>query len=217
MSKRKGEKTLLLSVLLSAPGPLVVGLGLLVGRSSTQLADFIRRTSEFMALIVSYSLFRVTNRGNITDIDRKLKLEWIANLSVGIAMVLGALAMLVVAIFKKTSEHGNVIPGLVIAILGVVANTLFWLRYRRLNQIEPNRILAVQSRLYRVKALVDLCVTLALLTVVLAPNVMLSYYVDIAGSIVVATYMLINGIQTISGKNKAKDIQEDSRREPRQI
>ena len=39
---KSGTKTLLLSVLMSAPGPLVVGLGLLAVRSSTQIADFVR-------------------------------------------------------------------------------------------------------------------------------------------------------------------------------
>ena len=38
-NERSGARTLLLSVLRSLPGPLVVGLGLLVGRSATQLAD----------------------------------------------------------------------------------------------------------------------------------------------------------------------------------
>ena len=41
-SKKSGSRTLLMSVLMSAPGPLIIGLGLLVGRSSTQIADFIR-------------------------------------------------------------------------------------------------------------------------------------------------------------------------------
>ncbi len=104
-----------------------------------------------------------------------------------------------------------------IAILGIVANSLFWLRYRQLNRIEPNAILAVQSRLYRVKTLVDLCVSLALLTVVLAPDSKFSLYMDIAGSIVVAIYMFINGIQTILGKNITKNYKEDARRETRQI
>ena len=41
MKKGKSEsRTLLWSVIMSSPGPLVVGLGLIAGRSSTQLADF---------------------------------------------------------------------------------------------------------------------------------------------------------------------------------
>ena len=45
-NKKSGEKTLLWSVIMSSPGPLVVGLGLLSGRSSTQIADFVRRSAE---------------------------------------------------------------------------------------------------------------------------------------------------------------------------
>lgn len=44
-NKKSGKRTLLLSVLMSAPGPLIIGLGLTVGRSTTQLADFLDRKS----------------------------------------------------------------------------------------------------------------------------------------------------------------------------
>ena len=47
--KKSGSRTFLMSVLMSSPGPLVVGLGLLAGRSSTQIADFVRRSSELLA------------------------------------------------------------------------------------------------------------------------------------------------------------------------
>ena len=42
--KQSGSRTLMWSVIMSSPGPLVVGLGLLAGRSSTQIADFFRRS-----------------------------------------------------------------------------------------------------------------------------------------------------------------------------
>ena len=54
MKERSGSRTLLMSVLMSSPGPLVVGLGLLVGKSSTQLADFFRRSSELLAIIMAF-------------------------------------------------------------------------------------------------------------------------------------------------------------------
>lgn len=56
MKGQSGERTLLASVLLSSPGPIVVGAGLLIGRSSTQLADFIRRTAELAAIVVSWAV-----------------------------------------------------------------------------------------------------------------------------------------------------------------
>ena len=53
---QSGAKTLLLSVLMSAPGPLVFGLGLLSGRSATQIADFARRSAELLAIIIAFAL-----------------------------------------------------------------------------------------------------------------------------------------------------------------
>ena len=52
--RKSGAKTLLWSIIMSSPGPLVVGLGLLAGRSSTQIADFVRRSAELLAIIMSF-------------------------------------------------------------------------------------------------------------------------------------------------------------------
>ena len=52
LEKKSGAKTLLWSVIMSSPGPLVVGLGLLAGSSATQIADFVRRSAELLAIIM---------------------------------------------------------------------------------------------------------------------------------------------------------------------
>ena len=75
---KSGSGTLLLSVLMSAPGPLVVGLGLLAGRSSTQIADFVRRSAELLAIIVSFVVFRVTN-GEKSFTEEAKKMDFIAD------------------------------------------------------------------------------------------------------------------------------------------
>lgn len=202
MKKKSGERTLLASVILSSPGPIVVGLGLLLGRSSTQFVDFIRRTAELAAIIVSWVVFRYLSKNEETDINRKEKLEHTANLSVGIAMCVSGIAMIFVALFRSNAEKGNVVPGLIIALLGVVVNSLFWIRYSKLNRENPDAILSVQSKLYFAKLLVDLCVTVTLVIIVIAPSGSLTYYVDLIGSILVSVYLILNGILTILGKNK---------------
>lgn len=202
MKAKSSERTLLASVLMSSPGPIVVGVGLLLGRSSTQLSDFIRRTAELIAIIVSWLVFRITHKDGADDAISRAKLERIANLCVGAAMCLSGAAMLLVALLSDGGAQGNVIPGLVIAVLGVVTNTWFWLRYRKLNSASPNAILAVQSRLYRAKSLVDICVTIALAAVAIAPGSMAAHYMDIAGSVVVSVYLIVNGAITIFGKNR---------------
>jgi divalent metal cation (Fe/Co/Zn/Cd) transporter len=98
-----------------------------------------------------------------------------------------------------------VIPGLTIAILGVIANTIFFFRYRKLSQLEHNAVLAVQSRLYGAKSLVDGCVTAALLAVALFPASQAALYLDKIGSVVVSVYMIFCGIRTVKTSGGQKD------------
>lgn len=195
--KKSGSRTLLMSVLMSAPGPVIMGFGLLAGQSSTQIADFVRRSAELLGIIMAYAVYLLTNRNGRCDALRKARMERFSNLFVGAMMCLGGTIMLVLAFFSQNTDKGNVTTGLVIALLGVIANTLFWRKYTRLNKAEPNAILAVQARLYQAKSLVDGCVTIALLSVTLAPQSVFSFWLDKIGSAVVAVYLIICGIQTI--------------------
>ena len=211
-SKKSGTKTLLMSVIMSAPGPLIIGLGLLVGQSSTQIADFVRRSAELLGIIMAYIVYKITTKDGVCDTARKARLERLSNIFVGAMMCLGGSLMLLLAFTAKETEKGNVIPGLVIALLGVVANTLFWVKYSNLNKAEPNAIIAVQARLYRAKSLVDGCVTVALLSVALFPAAKVSFYLDFIGSVVVALYLIWCGIRTIAegcGKQEVCEVKND--------
>lgn len=199
---RSGSRTLLLSVLMSSPGPLVVGLGLLAGRSSTQIADFVRRSAELLAIIMSFVVYQITTKEG--SWERKEKLERCSNAFVGAMMCLGGAFMVLLAFLSDTTDKGNVIPGLAIALMGVIANTAFWMKYTRLNRKEPNAILQVQSRLYRAKSLVDGCVTIALLSVLILPASPVSYWLDLVGSLIVAVYLIFCGVQTIRESLKRK-------------
>jgi len=195
---KSGSRTLLMSVLMSSPGPIVVGLGLLVGQSSTQLADFVRRSAELLAIIMAFVVYQMTNReGKPTDPGEKARLERLSNLFVGTVMCVSGLSMLLIALFCLRTEKGNVIPGLTIAVLGVVANTIFWRKYTRLYNETKNAIIGTQARLYRAKSLVDTCVTAALLAVTIAPASPVSLWLDKLGSGIVALYLMWCGIKTV--------------------
>lgn len=195
--KKSGNRTLLWSVVMSAPGPLIVGFGLLSGRSVTQLADFIRRSAELLAIIMAFVTYRLTTKDGETDMIKKEQLERFSNLFVGAMMCVGGSVMLLLALFTENTNKGNVIPGLSIALMGVVANTIFWRKYTHLHKTAPNPILAVQARLYRAKSLVDGCVTCALLSVAIFPHSLFAYYFDLIGSLIVAIYLIFCGGQTI--------------------
>ena len=203
-NRKSGSGTLLWSVLMSSPGPLVVGLGLMAGRSSTQIADFVRRTSELMAIIMSFVVYRITADEERCPEERKAHLEQISNMFVGAMMCLGGCFMIALAFMSGNADKGNVIPGLSIAVRGVIANMIFWRKYSRLNRTEPNAILAVQARLYRAKSLVDICVTIALLAVAIAPASPAADWLDFTGSIIVAGYLVGCGVKTICEACRAK-------------
>ena len=204
MNKNSGAKTLFMSVIMSAPGPLIIGLGLLVGQSSTQIADFVRRSAELLGIIMAFVVYIITAKDGKCDKERKEHLERFSNLFVGAMMCLGGMLMLLLAFTADNEEKGNVIPGLVIAVLGVIANTLFWRKYSSLNKAEPNAIIAVQARLYRAKSLVDGCVTIALLSVTLFPASKVSSILDFFGSVIVALYLIWCGVKTVSERLREK-------------
>ena len=204
-NKKSGAKTLLLSVIMSSPGPLVVGLVLLQGHSSTQIADFIRRTAEFLAIIMSFVVYMLTTNKEKVSLDKKRKMEDASNIFVGTMMCLGGLLMTYLTITNDNADKGNFIPSLVIALLSAFANSIFWGKYTKLDKKNPNAILKVQARLYRAKTLIDSCVSIALLSLLIAPETLLSFYLDFIGSVIVAIYLLWCGVKTIFETLKKKN------------
>ena len=202
--KKSGAKTLLWSVIMSSPGPLVVGLGLLAGSSSTQIADFVRRSAELLAIIMSFVVYSLLAKAEISSSLDKQKLESRSNMFVGAMMCLAGTIMAVLAFTMNQDDKGNVVPGLAIAVLGVIANSIFWSKYTRLNLANPDAILAVQARLYRAKTLVDISVTIALLSVLIAPKSIVSHWLDLIGSLVVAIYLAWCGFRTICEARSAQ-------------
>ncbi len=195
--KKSGLRTLLASVLMSAYGPVILGLGLRVGHSSTQIADFTRRTAELLALIAALAVYAVTNGRREMDEAQKRVWEKRGNLFTGIIMCVSGLSMLLLSLLASDGDKGNVIPALVIAALGLIANSIFWQRYTVLHRRQGNAILGVQARLYGAKSAVDLCVTVALAAVLAFPGTAVSYWLDRVGSVLVALYMIRCGIKTV--------------------
>ena len=157
----------------------------------------MRRSAELLGIIMAYVTYQLTTRDGQVDQEKKERLERLSNLFVGAMMCLGGSFMVLLAFLSDAADKGNVIPGLAIAVMGVIANTAFWIKYSRLNRAQPNAILQVQARLYRAKALVDTCVCAALLSLVIAPESPISYGLDFIGSLVVALYLIFCGVQTI--------------------
>lgn len=198
---KSGARMLLWSIIISAPGPLAVGLSLIAGRSSTQIANFVRRSAELLAIIMAFVVYKAVEKEGVCD-ERKKTLERRSNTFVGSTMCLAGAVMALLWLTSENTDHGNVVPGLVVAILGAVSNLLLWIKYVHLAVAEGNAILTVQARLYRAKTFVDTSVTVALLAVLIAPQSAIAYWLDFVGTMVVAVYLLWCGVKTVYEERK---------------
>jgi divalent metal cation (Fe/Co/Zn/Cd) transporter len=206
------ERTLLTALLLSSLGPLVTGLAAFSSRSTTQLADFVRRSIELVALFLSWWVFRRIQRNTVLSKADKSRLERATGLSVAGTMICSGMVMLIVSLSRRSvfEPGGKVASGLMIAVLGLITNGWFWWRYTVLTREQYGPVIAAQQKLYRAKASVDLCVVAALTTVVAAATHPATRYVDILGSIAVAGYLLWNGLRTV--QSHLGDVRRSGRR-----
>ena len=188
----KRQKTLLASLLLSLWAPLATGIAVIMSRSVTQIADFIRRTVELFVLLLSWLVFRYLTRDEGVPEETKKKWESIVNLSVAVALGISGLIMLFLAFFRLQSFRpgGNVSLGLTIAVLGLIVNLWFWQRYSVLGREASDPIINAQRQLYLAKVFVDLCVISALSAVAFMPAHAVTRHIDILGSVAVALYLL---------------------------
>jgi divalent metal cation (Fe/Co/Zn/Cd) transporter len=192
------ERTLLAALLLSAWAPLATGVAVAMSRSTTQLADFIRRTVELIVLFVSWYVFRQTAKtGGTGPEGRGARMERAASLSVAAALVCSGVILLALGLSRLHGFRpgGNVYPGLAIAGLGLLTNAWFWRRYTVLTREHFSPVIAVQRQLYSAKSLADLCVIAALSAVALWSGHPATRYVDALGSVAVAVYLVWSGIR----------------------
>lgn len=193
------ERTLLVALLLSAWGPFTTGLAVILSRSTTQLADFVRRTADLVALFMSWWLFRYIRRHPELSAARRVQLERRATAAVAGALLITS-ATMIVLFFSRLSDFtpgGNVWLGLGIAIAGGGVNAFFWRRYSRFLEDRFDAIVHNQVQLYRAKTIVDIVVIAALAAVAWQPAHPVTRIVDLAGSLVVAVYLAMSGIRSI--------------------
>ncbi len=195
------ERTSLVALLLSMWGPLTTFIAVLLSQSTTQIADFVRRSVELVALATSYAVFRHLRRKPHIEPERAARLERRAALAVASALTVSGAVMLVLVASRWDTfvPGGDVRLGVAIATLGLAFNSAFWRRYAGLARERPGPLIDAQRRLYRAKAAVDVGVLAALSTVMLAPETQAARLVDLGGSLLVALYLLL------SAQRSAKD------------
>lgn len=184
------ERTLLVALLLSLWAPLATGLAVLLSHSTTQLADFVRRSAELVAVALSWAVLRHLRR-RAPSAAQRVALEHLASRGVALALAFSGVAMvlLVGARWRSFEPGGDVRLGLVIAGLGLVTNAWFWRRFSALAHARADALIHAQRRLYRAKVAVDASVIIALATIGLVPGHPVTRWLDLVGSSAVALYL----------------------------
>ncbi len=206
MKNYQEERTLLAAWLISLWAPVASGVAFVMGRTNVQLADLLRRSSELLALFLAWLVYRKISRSNLhatylngKEISEGRRLESLSSLFVGIIMIISVLVIVWSAVKHIISpvELGVIWPGFLVALGGVVVNAYFWLKFLRLNSKEPSPIFDTQWRLYRAKTVMDLTLIITLTGSRIFVGKVWSVYLDPAGSLIVAVFMLKSAAQII--------------------
>lgn len=191
---REGRKNLLFATLISIPGPILLLLGFEDGAGATQIADFLRRSCEFLSIFLAWILFELAAASE--NPARQRKLETFVRIFTGLAMTVSGGMMVYLAVAEFGGSKGSVWTSLILAAIGALINARLYLNYQKLE----NGILSVQAKLHRVKLLLDGWMVLILLLWVLIPVDAVRSMADALGSVSIALYILWSGIRLLREK-----------------
>ncbi|MFN2323838.1 MAG: transporter, partial [Trueperaceae bacterium] len=149
------ERTLALAVALSAWGPFATAIAVVLAQSTTQVADFVRRTVELVAMTLAWATARRLRRN--PDVAPAVAARWTRSTAIAVALALavsGVATAVGLVVGARWTPGGDVRLGLAIATLGLLVNGGFWMRYRALGRARVDPIVEGQLRLYGAKVVV---------------------------------------------------------------
>ncbi len=192
------KKALVIGVLSS----VTTGISALMGGTMTLYADFCRRFLEFLATLVSFFTYCWVGKNSQISKEIHIKVQRRACITTGLAMSCSSILLIFVSIagFSTEPYEGNVIPGFIIAVLGVILNFYFYVSYRRALAKQSDPIIHSQCMMYRAKTGVDSCVVLTLGCILFVPNWTLLPWIDLGCTLIVACCLFIEGIKNIVHK-----------------
>ena len=197
----KQERTLRSAWLISLTAPVATAIAFTLGGTTVQLADFFRRSAELLGLFAPWWVLRRIQSTTAPSLEPEAvrQMEHRAALGVGVVMVLSATFIIVSALLRLTDPPptGLVAPGLVVPLGGMAVNGWFWRRGSLLARQRPTPLVESQWRLCRAKAILDGVVFITLLTALLPAAADLAHYVDAAGALGIAVFLLISAARII--------------------
>jgi divalent metal cation (Fe/Co/Zn/Cd) transporter len=208
------ERTLRVAWILSAWAPFTSGAAFWIGGTAVLLGDFLRRTSEFIGVFVSWLAVRRNlsepgsggGASHSSDPDEPYlspasrRREGIASLVTAAAMIISACAIAARAVAQVLSpvRAGNLSLGLFVVSAGALVNIAFWRRFRRLADERSTPVVEAQWRLYRAKSATDCAVLAVLLIHKLYPVSHWPAYADSFVSVCISLLLAVSGVTVVN-------------------
>jgi ferrous-iron efflux pump FieF len=199
------ERTLRAAWMLSAWAPFTSFAAYWTGGTAILLGDFLRRTSEFIGIFVSWVVVRRSGGAaegadlSLRQSDDLLRREAVASLVTATAMIVSACVIAVRAVSQALAPEppGNLALGLFIASAGLLVNLVFWRRFARLTSQQPTPVVEAQWRLYRAKTATDCAVLTVLVLRKAWPSAVWLAYLDALASIGIGLLLVASGIAVV--------------------
>lgn len=191
-SASEKEKMLRAAWLVSLSAPISTAVAQYFGRTTILLADFLRRSNEFLALFLAWFVFiKICQLDPEKHESRINKLELASSIFMTSVMIISGIIILHSAVSQilTPEEPGWLIPGLLINTGGLLVNSFFWYKNYKLDNKKSSVIMANQWKFYRAKASVDFMILVSLLITNYNLLGFHSWLADPIGSFIVAVFI----------------------------
>jgi ferrous-iron efflux pump FieF len=172
-----------------------------VSNSTTLIADLLRCTAEFTAILLSWIILQKVSKGDRARFNYGFgKLEQLACVAVAASLFITFLLAFVMGIRRIVSPEPieNAEFGLGLALLSVLGNGFLWGVNFTTFLKTGSPIADSQWRLFRAKTLATLVVAASLSGAIFFPTASWSIYIDGVGSIALSLFMLWSSYTLIS-------------------
>lgn len=195
------ERVLFWTVVVTFFSLLPSAYGAYISNSTALLADLLRSTGEFFAILLSWCVIVQVARNDAATYNYGLgKLEQLASLVVATALFASFVVVFGTGISRLLNPEPLENPyfGLLFAALGTLGNGFVWMKDYQLYQRSPSPVIEAQWKLFRAKTIATSIVVITLGTSVISTNSAFTLYLDPIGSLVLALFLLHSSYSMVS-------------------